>query len=108
MQAHPRQVEVYGTVDGHFPYDEWLDGLRDQRARYSIQKRIDRVEEGNFGDCKPVGEGVHELRIDFGPGYRVYFAEDGPKIVLLLCGGDKADQKRNIRTAIKYWRDYKS
>lgn len=107
MEAHPRQLEVYVTADGQSPYDEWLDGLRDIKGRAVIQTRLDRIETGNFGDCEPVGEGVHELRIDFGPGYRVYFAPDGKKLVLLLCGGDKADQKRNIKTAIKYWRDYK-
>ena len=82
--------------------------MRDPRARAAIQLRIDRVAEGNFGDRRPVGEGVQELRIDVGQGYRVYFGEDGPEVVLLLCGGSKSGQARDIKTAIRYWREYKS
>ena len=69
--------------------------------------RLDRLELGNFGDCKPVGEGVLELRLDFGPGYRVYFAEDGPIIVLLLIGGDKNTQTKDIKTAKAYWQEHR-
>jgi putative addiction module killer protein len=81
--------------------------MRDAKGRAVIQVRLDRLEQGNFGDCKPVGEGVMELRVDFGPGYRVYLAEDGPRIVLLLAGGDKSTQSRNIKAAKMYWNDYK-
>jgi putative addiction module killer protein len=70
-----------------------------------FQVRLDRLEQGNFGDCKPVGEGVLELRVEFSPGYRVYFAENGPRIVLLLIGGDKSSQATNIKTAKNYWLD---
>ncbi len=69
--------------------------------------RLDRLEQGNFGDCKAVGDGVLELRMDFGPGYRVYFAEDGPDVVLLLLGGDKSTQDKDIETAKTYWREYR-
>lgn len=70
-----------------------------------IQARIDRAEMGNFGDCEPVGEGVSEMRIHFGPGYRVYFTQRGQNIVILLAGGDKSNQARDIKTALKLARD---
>jgi putative addiction module killer protein len=108
VQARPRKVQVYAASEEHYPFDEWLGKMRDQKARAAIEVRIDRIAEGNLGDHKPVGEGVQELRIDVGQGYRVYFAEDGPHIVLLLCGGSKLGQRRDIKTAIRYWREYKS
>ena len=80
-------------------YEAWFAGLRDERARARIDVRIKRLALGNAGDVKPVGEGVSELRIDYGPGYRVYFAQRGSEIVLLLCGGDKRTQDRDIREA---------
>jgi putative addiction module killer protein len=80
-------------------YKAWFAGLRDERARARIDVRIKRLALGNAGDVKPVGEGVSELRIDYGPGYRVYFAQRGSEIVLLLCGGDKRRQDRDIREA---------
>ena len=78
-----------------------------QKGRACIRTRLDRVALGNLGDCEPVGEGVSELRIAFGPGYRVYFAQDGDTIVLLLCGGDKSTQVKDIKRAKEYWADYK-
>jgi putative addiction module killer protein len=83
-----------------------LSNLRDAKGRALIKLRIDRLEYGIFGDCKPVGEGVLELRIKSGPGYRVYFAEDGAKIILLLIGGDKSTQTKDIKTAKGFWREY--
>ena len=74
----------------------WLSRLRDGRARAIIARRIDRIAEGNLGDIKPVGQGVSELRINVGPGYRVYLAQRGPTVVVLLCGGDKDSQARDI------------
>ena len=85
-----------------------LDSLRDQRARAKIRTRIGRVRLGNFGKCEPVGGGVVELKIDHGPGYRVYFGQVGTKLVILLCGGDKSSQADDIRRAIEYWEDYKN
>ena len=79
----------------------WLDGLRDVRARARILVRIERVVAGNFGDSKQVGQGVSELRIDYGPGYRVYFTKRGQSIVILLVGGDKSGQTTDIKTAIR-------
>jgi putative addiction module killer protein len=72
-----------------------------------IQVRLNRLEDGNFGDCKPSGKGVQELRLDFGPGYRIYFALDGKNVVLLLCGGDKSSQASDIKLAKAYWREHK-
>ena len=80
-------------------FDDWFAGLRDKQAVRRIHARIDRAEDGNFGDCEPVGEGVSEMRIHYGPGYRVYFIRRGPVLIILLCGGDKASQDKDIRQA---------
>jgi putative addiction module killer protein len=80
-------------------FDRWLDRLADARARARIQVRLDRLRLGNFGDAKAVGDGISELRVDYGPGYRVYFARRGARLVLLLCGGDKSTQSRDIAAA---------
>jgi putative addiction module killer protein len=85
-----RQTEVFAR---------WFSRLRDRRARARIQVRIDRLEIGNPGDVKPVGGGISEMRIDYGPGYRVYFVERGREVVILLAGGDKRTQERDIATA---------
>ena len=82
-------------------FSKWIVKLRDLRARARIQARIDRLELGNAGDVKPVGEGVSEMRIDFGPGYRVYFIQKGSELIILIAGGDKRSQSRDIRTAIE-------
>jgi len=81
-------------------FAQWLDGLRDIRARARIQVRIERLAAGNAGDTKPVGEGVFELRIDCGPGYRVYFKKRGRDLIILLGGGDKSTQARDIKTVL--------
>ena len=86
-------------------FDDWFGDLRDRQARVRIQVRIDRAEDGNFGDCRPVGEGVSEMRIHFGPGYRVYFKQTGMEVVILLAGGDKATQQQDIKTALKLARE---
>jgi putative addiction module killer protein len=80
-------------------YAQWLDDLRDIRARARVQARVERLAAGNRGDVKPVGEGVSEMRIDYGPGYRVYFTRRGNEVVILLAGGDKSTQDADIKTA---------
>ncbi len=86
-------------------FSKWLDGLDDIRARARILVRIERLAAGNPGDVKPVGEGVSELRIDYGPGYRVYYKRQGRSVVILLAGGDKRTQSRNIKTALRLARN---
>jgi putative addiction module killer protein len=80
-------------------FDRWFERLRDRRAAARVQARIDRAESGNLGDCKPVGEGVSEMRIDHGPGYRLYFLQRGTVVVILLVGGGKATQAKDIELA---------
>jgi putative addiction module killer protein len=96
----------YLTEDGQAPIKEWLSKLSDRRARARVLIRLQRMAAGNFGDCKPLTEGVWELRIDHGPGYRVYYARAGKKILLLLAGGDKRKQQTDIDTAVAYWKDW--
>jgi putative addiction module killer protein len=86
-------------------FAKWLDGLHDIRTRARILVRIERLAAGNPGDVKPVGEGVSELRIDYGPGYRVYYKKQGLKVVILLAGGDKSTQTKDIRTALRLARN---
>jgi len=101
------ELRRYLTESGRDVVGEWLAGLADTRARAKIAARLARVQAGNFGDCKPVGEGVWELRVDWGSGYRVYYALGGRFVCLLLCGGDKRTQTADIGRALKYWKDYK-
>lgn len=103
-----KNVIVFRTATGKEPFTEWLNSLRDPTTRRRILKRLLRLEQGNYGDFKPVGEDVNELRFFFGAGYRVYFAEDGDTIVVLLCGGDKGSQRRDIQQAQAYWQEYQT
>lgn len=88
-------IQVRRTAE----FNDWLAGLRDDRAKAKIVSRIGRLEAGNPGDVKPVGSGINEMRINHGPGYRVYFVQRGDVLVILLCGGDKGTQDRDIRAA---------
>ncbi len=106
VEVQPREIQNYLAADGTRPFVEWLDSLRDTRAVDKVEKRLKRVACGNLGDYRFVGEGVCELKIDYGPGYRVYFGQIGSKIVLLLCGGDKSSQEQDIHRAKEYWKDY--
>jgi len=106
MEVQPRQIQNYLRADGTSPFEDWYDSLRDAQAKNIIRLRLKRVVAGNLGDFRSVGEGVFELKIDYGPGYRAYFGEVGLTIVLLLVGGDKSTQDRDIKKAIGYWRDY--
>ncbi len=98
---------IYQTSNGSKPFADWLKGLADKQAKARIVARVTRVAAGNFGDCRPVREGVQELRIDHGPGYRVFLSRQGPVLVLLLCGSGKGDQDRAIVRAIEYLNDWK-
>jgi putative addiction module killer protein len=102
------ELRIYLTEDGSAPFEDWISGLRDVTGRARIRARLARVQAGNFGDCKPLRDGVQELRIDHGPGYPVYLSRQGNVLVLLLCGSDKADQERAIRQAVDYLNDWKN
>lgn len=101
------EIRIYTNAKGKCPFEEWLSGLKDVQARARIRARIARVEAGNFGDCKSLRDGIQELRIDHGPGYRVYLSRQGKVIVLLLCGSDKSEQDHAIEKAIEYLKDWK-
>ena len=106
FDGQPKEIVIYATADGAEPFTKWLDKLRDAKARARIVTRLDRLrEQGNSGDYKEVG-GVYELRIDYGPGYRLYLNFAGRQIVVLLCGGDKGTQDADIKRALKYWQDH--
>ena len=101
-------IEHYLTPEGRKDvYVEWLRRLRDAQAKVAVIRRIARVEHGNFGDCRFCRDGVWELRIDAGQGYRVYYGMAGARVVLLLCGGDKRTQDADIERAVDYWQDWK-
>ena len=99
-------IRHYLTPEGKDVFEEWHESQRDTRARIAIDRRINRVELGNFGDHRFCRDGVWELRIDLGPGYRVYYALAGDRIVLLLAGGDKRAQAADIDRACAYWTDW--
>jgi putative addiction module killer protein len=107
MEILEKEIEYYETADGNQPFRAWLLSLKDKRAKAIIDARLERVKQGNLGYCESVGEGVMELKIDFGPGYRVYFGQIGNKLVVLLTGGDKKSQRKDIKIADAYWADYR-
>ena len=101
-----QEIEVYETPNGQAPFSAWFASIQDIRTQTRIRGRLDRLEKENYGDCQSVGSGVFELRLHFGPGYRIYFGEVDRTIVLLLCGGDKSTQTRDIQRAKTYWLEY--
>jgi putative addiction module killer protein len=101
------ELRRYQLEDKSAPVTEWLRGLRDTRARAQIEVRLRRVSVGNFGNCKSVGDGVSELKVDIGTGYRIYYGKHGQALVILLCGGDKGSQQADITRAKAYWTDWK-
>lgn len=107
MEANPRQVDVYIESNDSAPFDDWMAAMRDQKGKVAIERRIARLETGLLGDYDDVGEGVIELIVDVGPGYRVYCADDG-KSVLLLCAGPKKTQQADIKRAKRFWQSYKN
>lgn len=107
MQVFPYEIDYYKTEDGAAPFREWLEALRDVNGRAKVRVRLDRARLGNLGDHKHIDDGVWEIRIDYGPGYRVYFAKEENRIILLLIGGDKDTQRRDIAQAVNYLQDYR-
>lgn len=106
--THAKQILIYADEYDHEPYRNWIDNLKDKKNQQRIRTRIRRLAEGLYGDCHSVGNGILELRIFFGSGYRVYFGEDADNIVILLCGGDKDSQNQDIKNAKEYWKDYQN
>lgn len=106
MEARPRAIKLFTDSHGRQPFAEWLLGLTDKDAKAAIQDRLDRVERGNFGDCSRYGA-ITELRVHVGPGYRVYLAEDGPVLVILLGGSNKAKQAKGFKEANQCWQEHK-
>ena len=107
MEATAHEILYYMTSEGKIPFLEWLYSLKDKTVRAKIRIRLDWMVEGNFGDHRSVGDGIIELRVHYGSGYRVYFAREGGRIVVIMCGGDKSTQGKDIKLAKKYWEDYK-
>jgi putative addiction module killer protein len=101
------ELRLYRDAKGQSPLVRWIDGLQDARLRAQIRARLTRLAAGSFGDCKPLREGLLELRIALGEGHRVYFSRQGPVVVLLLSGSGKSDQKAAIRQALAYLEDWK-
>lgn len=102
----PGKVLIYADHRGNEPFSQWLDRLRDEHSRRRIHARLRRLEQGNFGDCKHLKAGVRELRLFFGPGYRLYFGINAGQSVVLLCAGDKSSQHQDIERAVEYWMEY--
>ena len=100
-------IEIYETRAGKSSFLDWIERFKETHTRAKILTRLDRLKLGNFGDCKSIGEGVYELRIHYGPGIRVYYSKIGRKIILLLCGGEKGSQRRDIKNAQAFLKDYK-
>ena len=107
MEIHEKEIAYYETANGKQPFRAWFISLKDKHAQMIVDARLARIRKGNFGYCRDVGEGVTELKIDFGPGYRVYFGKIGNKLVILLNGGNKSSQRNDIKTSHEYWADYR-
>jgi putative addiction module killer protein len=108
MGVSAKTIKLYLMESGLSPFEEWFDDLSDAHAQERILARIARLRSGNPGDWKALGDGVFELRIDYGPGYRLYFGQEGVEIVILLAGGTKGTQPRDIKRAKDYWHDYQA
>ena len=101
-------LKLYRDIRGEIPFESWLSSLRDVRARQAVDARLLRIADGNFGDCKSLGGGVYELRVFYGQGLRIYFGKIGGQLVLLLAGGEKKNQQKDIKKAKDFWRDFKN
>ena len=106
MEVLKKTIRIYAMANGQCPYEDWLHGLKDVKGRAKIRKRVDRLADGNPGKYRYLGDRLFEMKIDFGPGYRVYYGEAGKTLVILLCGGDKSTQERkDMDAAVAYWAD---
>ena len=102
-----KEILLFKRPDGKIPFEEWLGSLSNQKAKDIVRSRLARIRVGLLGDTRSVGQGVCEFRITFGPGYRIYFGQQGQELVILLCGGDKSTQVKDIQKAQDYWADYR-
>ncbi len=100
MEATQKEIELYATDEGRLPFQEWFDSLKSSKTQAIVDARLARVRLGTLGQTNAISEGVQELKIDVGPGYRVYFGMVGRKLVILLCGGDKSTQKSDVKRAV--------
>ncbi len=100
-------ISYYVSENARIPFREWFEALHDYNARTVIDARLTRLNAGNFGNCQSVGEGVFEFKINYGPGYRIYFGNTSTRVILLLCGGDKSTQQKDIQIAHYYWQHFK-
>ncbi|MFO1259281.1 MAG: type II toxin-antitoxin system RelE/ParE family toxin [Gammaproteobacteria bacterium] len=105
MKTKTKSIRLYETAEGKVPYNDWMESIKDKITKNRIRARIDRIQLGNYGDHKSVGEGVNELRLDFGPGYRIYYADIDDVLVILFCGGNKNGQDRDIKQAKKFLKE---
>lgn len=101
-------IRYYRRANGRHPFRDWLMDLADRRTRTAVLRRIDHLMDGNFGEHRFLQDGVWELKVDIGPGYRVYYAQDGKTVILLLCAGSKRTQRQDIVRAVEYWNDHQS
>ena len=106
MDVVPREVVAYEAANGNCPFEAWWDSIRDQRSRDILKSRMARIRLGNLGDVRALGNGIHEFKIDIGPGYRIYFGNVGGRVVL-LTGGDKKTQKKDVKNSLDYLTDYR-
>jgi putative addiction module killer protein len=107
MSGKKKTLIIFKDKSGKEPFTRWLESIKDRKTRTRIYARLDRLEVGNPGDNRSIENGVFELRLQFGPGYRIYYGEDGKVLVILLTGGDKKTQSKDIKKALFYWKSYK-
>ena len=107
MEAKNKIIRIYTDPKGRIPFEEWLKSTKDPALRARIRARLDRLSLGNYGDHKSVGDGIQELRLAFGAGYRIYYVDLDDVVIILLCGGDKSSQERDIKKAKGFWQELK-
>jgi putative addiction module killer protein len=105
-ETKEKAIEYYITQEGKIPFNQWYESLKDKRAREEVARRLNRAIQGNFGDHKILAEDLYEMRITYGPAYRIYYTEKDKRIIVLLCGGDKSTQTEDVEKAKQYLKDY--